>query len=197
MKPKLKILSIILGTALIPGLGGCNGDDGDAAARVTPATPPHPASAGELRAIAQLEPTQGHHARGTVRFLDEGGKVRVTADITGLAPGEHGFHIHESGDCSAADASSAGGHFNPTDQPHASRDAEARHLGDLGNLRADQRGRAQLDYIDANLSLGGPDSIVGRAIIVHAGRDDLKSQPSGDSGARLACGTIELARKNF
>jgi Cu-Zn family superoxide dismutase len=147
--------------------------------------------------VAQLEPTQGNNVRGTVTFLDEGGKVRVTADITGLSPGEHGFHIHENGDCSAPDASSAGGHFNPANQPHAARDAEARHIGDLGNLSADSNGRAKMDFVDPKLTLSGPHSIVGRAVVVHAGRDDLKSQPSGDSGARVACGTVELERKNF
>lgn len=147
--------------------------------------------------MARLEPTQGNNARGTVRFSSEGKAVRVSAEITGLTPGEHGFHVHENGDCSAPDASSAGGHFNPQNQPHGARDAEARHIGDLGNLTADSNGRAQLNYLDTKLSLSGPNSIVGRAVIVHAGRDDLKTQPSGDAGARVACGTIELERKNY
>ena len=154
------------------------------------------ASVSARQATARLEPTQGHAVRGTVRFTEEGGKVRVNAELTGLTPGDHGFHVHESGDCSAPDASSAGGHFNPTHQSHAARDAEARHIGDLGNLTADSNGRAQLNYLDPHLTLAGAHSIVGRAVIVHAGRDDLKSQPSGDSGARVACGTIELDRSN-
>jgi superoxide dismutase, Cu-Zn family len=195
MNSKFKTLSVLV-VALAMGFAGCNRET-NTQARTTAATPTHPPSASELRAVAQLQPTQGNNVRGTVRFLDEGGKVRVIAEIAGLTPGEHGFHVHENGDCSAPDASSAGGHFNPTNQPHAARDAEARHIGDLGNLTADANGRAQLDYVDPKLTLNGPNSIVGRAVIVHAGRDDLRSQPSGDSGARVACGTIELERKNF
>jgi Cu-Zn family superoxide dismutase len=145
----------------------------------------------ELSAVAQLSPTQGNKARGLVQFKNEPTGVRVTADITGLTPGEHGFHVHENGDCSAPDASSAGGHFNPTNQSHGARDAEVRHIGDLGNLVADANGQALLNYIDPKLTLTGPNSIIGRAVIVHAGRDDLKSQPSGDAGGRVACGTIE------
>lgn len=196
MKSKTKTFSVVLIAVAGMSFAGCKRDL-TPEARSTPATPPHPASASELRAIAELQPTQGNKVRGTVRFLDEGGKVRVIAEITGLTPGEHGFHVHENGDCSAPDASSAGGHFNPTNQPHAARDAEARHIGDLGNLTADNSGRAQLDYVDSKLTLNGPNSILGKAVIVHAGRDDLRSQPSGDSGARVACGTIELERKNF
>jgi len=177
-------------------LSGCSRDI-TSEARVTPAVPTHPPGSTELHAVAQLNPTQGNQARGTVRFSSEGGAVRVVADITGLTPGEHGFHVHENGDCSASDASSAGGHFNPTKQPHAARDATARHIGDLGNLTADTTGRAQLSYLDPMLTLAGEKSIVGRAVVIHAGRDDLKSQPSGDSGARVACGVIELERKNF
>ena len=196
MKTKLRILAPTFAAVAALCLAACN-RDANPGARVTPATPPHPASASELRAVARLEPTQGNNVRGTVKFLDDGGKVRVTAEITGLTPGEHGFHVHETGDCSAPDASSAGGHFNPTKQPHAARDAEARHIGDLGNLTADANGRAHLDYVDPKLTLSGPNAIIGRAVIVHAGRDDLKSQPSGDAGGRVACGTIELERKNF
>ena len=196
MKTNHRIHCTTLAAVAALVLLGCK-RDANTEARVAAATPPHPAGAYELRAVSQLEPTQGNNVRGTVKFLDEGGKVRVTAEITGLTPGEHGFHVHESGDCSAPDASSAGGHFNPTKQPHAARDAEARHIGDLGNLTADGNGRAQLDYVDPQLALSGPNSIIGRAVIVHAGRDDLKSQPSGDAGGRVACGTIELERKNF
>lgn len=184
---------------LAAALAGC-GRQPDTAAKsadVTPAVPPHPPGSSELHAIAKLEPTQGNQTRGTVQFRSEGNAVRVSVDITGLTPGAHGFHIHEKGDCSAADASSAGGHFNPTNQPHAGRDADARHAGDFGNLEADANGRAQVSFLDSKITLSGPNSIVGRAVIVHAGRDDLKSQPSGDSGPRVACGVIELERKNL
>ena len=190
-----KLLTASTAAALLTLVSGCN-RDANPQARVSPETSPQPAGSNELRAIARLEPTQGNNVRGTVRFGSEGNAVRVTAEVTGLTPGEHGFHVHENGDCSAPDASSAGGHFNPTKQPHAARDAEARHVGDLGNLVADNNGRAQLSYLDSKLTLSGPNSIVGRAVIVHAGRDDLKSQPSGDAGGRVACGAIELEQKN-
>ena len=187
--------TLFLTAASAVALTGCK--RGTSSADVTPTAPPHAPSAMATHAIARLEPTQGNNVRGTVWFSSAAEGVRVAAEIAGLAPGEHGFHIHEHGDCSAPDASSAGGHFNPTNHPHAARDSEARHIGDLGNLTADGEGRAQLNYFDPKLALTGPNSIVGRSVIVHAGRDDLKSQPSGDSGARVACGTIELERKNF
>jgi Cu-Zn family superoxide dismutase len=193
MKTKriLCVVALVLGGTVI-GLGSsCSRDAGTDDATNTSGTTTATDGSTQLRAVAQLEPTQGNKARGTVRFSSEGNAVRVTADITGLTPGEHGFHVHEKGDCSAPDASSAGGHFNPDNQPHGARDAEARHVGDLGNLTADDKGRAQLNYLDQKLSLSGPNTIIGRAVIVHAGRDDLKSQPAGDAGGRVACGAIE------
>ena len=185
---------ILIGAAAL-WVTGCK--RGTESAQVTPTVPPHAPSAMATHALARLEPTQGNTARGTVRFSSAAEGVRVTAEFTGLTPGEHGFHIHEHGDCSAPDAGSAGGHFDPTNQPHAGRDAEARHVGDLGNLTADSSGRAQLNYFDPKLTLTGRNGVVGRSVVVHARRDDLKSQLSGDSGARVACGTIELERRNF
>jgi len=149
-------------------------------------------AAASLSAQAVIEPTEGNDVRGTVRFVQEGAKVRVIADLTGLTPGEHGIHVHEHGDCSAPDGSSAGGHFNPTNQPHAGPDADARHVGDMGNIVADSAGKAHLDYVDSKIALSGPNSVVDRSVIVHSGRDDLTSQPSGDSGKRVACGVIKL-----
>jgi Cu-Zn family superoxide dismutase len=143
-------------------------------------------------AVAELAPVGDSGVRGTVTFTPAPGGILVTAEISGLTPGEHGMHVHEHGDCSAPDASSAGGHFNPTGAPHAGRDAERRHVGDLGNVRAGEGGRAQLDYVDTHLALDGPNSIVGRAVIVHARADDLATQPSGDSGDRIACGVIRM-----
>ena len=170
----------------VAGTSGCQRSATPAAS-----TPASTAAATPAAAIARLEPTQGNNVRGTVNFKAEGNGVRVTADITGLTPGEHGFHVHEKGDCSAPDGSSAGAHFNPTNQPHGAREADARHVGDLGNLVADANGRAQLNYVDSKLALSGPNSIVGRAVIVHAKADDLKSQPSGEAGGRVACGVIQ------
>jgi Cu-Zn family superoxide dismutase len=142
-------------------------------------------------AIARLSPASDSGVSGTVRFEKEGDGVRVLANIFGLSPGQHGFHIHEKGDCSAPDASSAGGHFNPSGEPHAARDATSRHAGDLGNLVAGADGHALHDFLDTGISLSGATSIVGRAVVVHAGRDDLKTQPSGVAGARGAGGVIE------
>lgn len=150
-------------------------------------------SGNESRAMARLTPTQGNEVRGTVTFTTQNQGVRVVADLTGLSPGEHGFHIHENGDCSAPDGSSAGGHFNPTDMPHGGPDSEQHHVGDLGNMTADESGNAKMDRVFSFLSLSGTNSIVGRGLIVHAGQDDLTSQPSGDAGARVACGVIEAA----
>lgn len=150
-----------------------------------------------LKAIAILYPTEGNKVSGTVTFTEVEDGVRVQAEITGLTPGNHGFHVHEFGDCSSADASSAGAHFNPTDQPHGAPDAEARHVGDMGNVEADASGAAELTYVDHNLSLTRDKlSIIGRSVVIHAKADDLKSQPAGDSGARVACGVIGLAKNN-
>ena len=179
---------------LAGGLTGCGRDTTRANSDQTPSIAQPPVSAGAM-AMATIHPTQGNNVRGTVRFVQEGKGVRVIADITGLTPGEHGFHVHENGDCSAPDASSAGDHFNPTKHPHAGRDAGERHAGDLGNITADAGGRAQLDYLDTKLTLSGEHSIVGRSVVVHAQPDDLKSQPSGNSGARVGCGTIEAKKR--
>lgn len=144
-------------------------------------------------AVASLAPTEGFEATGMVRFIDQGGQVLVQANVEGLADGRHGIHIHEHGDCSAADASSAGGHFAPQGSPHGAPGdpADASHTGDLGNLTADAGGRAQLNRPVNFLSFTGSDSILGKALVIHAEPDDLSSQPAGDAGARVACGVIQ------
>jgi len=142
-------------------------------------------------AVADLQPTQGNDVKGTVTFTEQDKGVRVVADISGLTPGEHGFHIHDKGDCSAPDGSSAGGHFNPTGKPHGAPNAEDSHVGDMGNIMADASGNAHIDKVFTKPSLHGEDSIIGHAVIVHGGRDDLESQPSGNAGPRVACGVIK------
>ena len=142
-------------------------------------------------AIAMLNPTTTNSVRGTVNFSEAKDGVRVMAHITGLTPGQHGFHVHEKGDCSAPDATSAGPHFNPGGAPHGAPDAPARHAGDLGNITADASGVAHYDRVDKHLSFDGPNSILNRAVIVHAVADDLKGQPAGNAGARVACGVIQ------
>jgi Cu-Zn family superoxide dismutase len=146
------------------------------------------------KAIAVLHPASGSQVMGTVTFTTMGDAVQVVADVTGLTPGKHGFHIHEFGDCSAADAMSAGGHFNPTHKPHGAPDSAEHHVGDLGNLEADASGKAHLDWKDKMLKFSGADSILGHAVIVHEKEDDLKSQPVGNAGGRLACGVIGVAK---
>lgn len=138
-----------------------------------------------------LYPTQGNQATGHVSFTAVSGGVHIVADLEGLTPGDHGFHIHEFGDCSAPDASSAGGHFNPSKKPHGSPNTVERHAGDLGNITADANGKAHYDRIDEVIELNGENTIIGRSIIVHAKADDFTTQPTGNSGSRVACGVIE------
>lgn len=145
-------------------------------------------------ALAVMNPTEGSKVHGTVSFAKDGKGVRITANIEGLSPGQHGFHIHEFGNCSSPDANSAGGHFNPTDMPHAGPKAEKRHAGDLGNLEADKDGVAKLEVTDDMMSMEGPLSIIGRSVIIHAKQDDFNTQPTGNSGARVACGVIGIAK---
>lgn len=143
-------------------------------------------------AVVNLKPTQGNNVTGTVQFNEVPGKVRIVADVTGLKPGKHGFHIHEKGDCSAPDATSAGGHFNPEMHKHGAPDSAEHHLGDLGNIEADATGKAHYDRTVDFLTIAvDPNTIAGKAVIVHAQEDDLMSQPVGNAGARLACGVIE------
>jgi Cu-Zn family superoxide dismutase len=144
-------------------------------------------------AVAVLHPTEGNQASGIVHFYADPGGVRVVADVQGLEPGSHGFHVHQFGDCSAPDGTSAGGHFNPENQPHGGPTDTQRHVGDLGNISADGSGAAALDVVDSFLAFSGPHSILGRGVIVHAGEDDLTSQPTGAAGARVACGVIGIA----
>lgn len=148
-------------------------------------------SSGAGRAETLLSPTKGNTASGTVVFSEAGNKLRVVAEITGLSPGPHGFHIHEKGDCSAPDGTSAGGHYNPTGKPHGNPEHAEHHAGDMPQLVADAKGVAKLvAYID-EVNLGnGEGGIVGRSVIVHATADDFKTQPTGNSGARVACGVI-------
>ncbi len=146
------------------------------------------------RAIAVIHPTEGNTVHGIVKFIQTPKGVRVIADIEGLTPGKHGFHIHEFGDCSSPDGKSAGGHFNPTNQPHGSPDSPKHHIGDLGNLVADANGKAHLDRVYPFLQLMGPMGIIGRGVIIHSGEDDLESQPTGNAGKRVGCGVIGIAK---
>ena len=156
-----------------------------AACQTTPPEPP--------RANAQLKPTKGSKAFGEATFEQVGDKVHVVIFVQGLKPGqEHGLHIHEVGDCGSGDGMSAKGHFNPHGKPHGNPGGSERHAGDLPALKANKEGRANVQVdVDGITVVPGPSSVVGRGLIVHADPDDYKTQPTGNAGARIACGVIE------
>jgi Cu-Zn family superoxide dismutase len=143
------------------------------------------------RATAKLESTKGNRAAGTVTFVERMGKVAVIAEVTGLAPNqEHGFHVHEKGDCSSGDGMSTGGHFNPDGKPHGPQDAP-HHAGDMPSLKADANGNAKAAFTLDDVTVApGAKSLVGRGLIVHKDPDDYRTQPTGNAGARLACAVI-------
>ena len=160
-----------------------------------PAAPPSPAAGTAHNAVANLAAASGSLVSGKLQVMAMGTGVHIAGDIGGLAPGStHGFHIHEKGDCSAADASSAGGHFNPTGSAHGRSDVPPHHAGDIDNIVADASGVAHVNTHVVGISLGGGGSndLAGRAIVVHAAPDDYTSQPSGNAGARIACGVITI-----
>lgn len=145
-------------------------------------------------AIAVLYPTEGNKVDGTVTFTQVTDGIKIVAHIEGLTPGKHGFHIHEYGDCSSPDGASAGGHFNPAMMPHGAPTDMNRHEGDIGNVMADSAGVAHLEWTDKIMTFSGPNSIIGHSVIVHAKEDDMKTQPTGNAGARVACGVIGIAK---
>ncbi len=144
-------------------------------------------------AVAVLIPTDDQMVSGVVTFTETAGGVRVIADIAGLPPGPHGFHLHTYGDCRSGNGALAGGHFNPGNQSHGGPADEKRHAGDLGNALADQNGNADLDMVNPLISIQGPNGVVGRSVVVHALEDDFTTQPDGAAGERLACGAIGIA----
>ena len=156
-------------------------------------TAAHPESATPevSHAVAVLKPTAGNAAAGTVRFTAVPGGVEIAADLGGLTPGQHGFHIHQYGDCSAPDGTSAGGHYNPAGVAHGNATDAQRHVGDLGNISANSDGVAAYRRIDHQIQLNGPESIIGRGVIVHE-KPDQFSQPTGAAGGRVACGAIAI-----
>ncbi len=174
------------------GLGACQPQD------TTPA--PAPTAEAEPAAVvarATLAPLGDSQVSGQVEFTVVDGRLHASGQVSGLQPdSEHGFHIHEKGDCSAADGSSAGGHFNPAQVEHGSVTGEVHHGGDMPNIAADAQGNARIDGpVSANVNVGNGDDfdIIGRGLIVHADPDDYTSQPTGNAGGRLACAVIERA----
>lgn len=193
--------SLFLASAL--ALTACNkGAEPDAApadvvaamATTPVADPAAPPEMTKPIATAQLQPTKDSTVAGTINFSLVDGQLRASGDITGLKPdSEHGFHIHEKGDCSAPDGTSAGGHFNPGSSEHGSISAAMHHGGDMPNIKADAQGNAHIDgpvASNVNVGVGDGFDIVGRGLIVHADPDDYKTQPTGNAGARLACAVI-------
>ncbi|CAN5621230.1 hypothetical protein BH23BAC4_BH23BAC4_05220 [soil metagenome] len=196
----LRVLGLLL---FLGSLTGCEADDGTARTD-TDADTTAVADGDErsLHAVARLEPAARDGARGTVTFTAQEGGVEVRYDFEGLEPGSRGFHVHEFGDCGVGEdgdpAGAAGGHFDPHDARHGPRDADRqiRHKGDFGNVDVDQDGRASGRFIDDLIRLDGANNIIGKAVIVHEGEDDLQTQPTGDAGGRAACGVIEAMDRN-
>lgn len=205
----------LIAAALALSLAACSPADdaaapaaneyGDAAAPAAEAPPAEPApptdAAGGIALAAQarvlLQPVQDSGVSGELVFDPDAGALRLHGEIRGLAAGvPHGFHLHETGDCSAPDATSAGGHFNPGNAPHGDRQTSApHHAGDMPNLMPGTDGVALVDQRLEGLQIdgGGQYDVVGRALIVHAQPDDYATQPTGNAGARIACGVVELA----
>lgn len=152
-----------------------------------------PAKTNRDRAICVIRPVGDSGVSGTLHFIKIGDDVEIRGVIEGLTPGKHGFHIHEFGDLSdAKTGKSAGGHFNPTNQPHGRQDAKQRHVGDLGNIEADKDGKANIKIRDSVIELEGANSIIGLSVVIHADADKF-TQPVGDAGARVAFGLIGVA----
>jgi Cu-Zn family superoxide dismutase len=145
-----------------------------------------------VMATAQLRATTGNNASGTVRFAQQAGKVMISGQVSGLKPNaEHGFHVHEKGDCSSGDGMSTGGHFNPGGAAHGRHGAGAHHVGDLPSLKADANGVAQFRFETSSVTLGsGAADVIGKGLIVHRDPDDYRTQPTGNAGPRLACAVI-------
>ena len=182
---------LIIATFCVAGLAACATPIAD----TSPA--PMPATSTAKEAVVRLSPASGSLVSGTLNIRPMTDGVHITGEVGGLkAGGSHGFHIHEKGDCSAADASSAGGHFNPGAQPHGRAGQGAHHAGDADNLVADARGVAKVNAHQGGVTLGGgaANDIAGRAVIVHAQADDYTTQPTGNAGGRIACGIIRVTR---
>lgn len=193
----MKGLNHLLALGLVVALSGCSYFQGENSG----SSGDEQSGAGAKTAVAELKPSKAattqptmNNVHGTITLKQQGNTVRVSGKVMGLPPNStHGFHIHEKGDLSAPDLASAGPHYNPEQHPHAGVDAPHRHAGDLGNITTDAQGTASVDVVVDNISLGGPkNDVIGKAMLVHAKQDDLKTQPSGDAGARVAGGVIEM-----
>jgi Cu-Zn family superoxide dismutase len=153
------------------------------------------AASSVAKAEGQMIPTTKTESKvkGTVYFEKTSHGMHIHGEITGLTPGEHGFHVHEFGVWSP-DGMASGGHFNPAKAKHSGHDSAKRHVGDLGNIKADDHGKAVIDIDDDQMSFEGPHCILGRGLVVHEKADDLKTDPAGNAGGRLAVAIIGVAR---
>ncbi|AQV97558.1 superoxide dismutase [Cupriavidus necator] len=188
MKQVLTPLAACIAAAV--ALAGCAGSGMTSSSAASATAAPSPGAG--ARATAKLQPKSGTDTAGTVTFQQQPGGVMMTAAITGLPPNSvHGFHVHEKGDCSAPDAMSAGGHFNPTGKPHGQMTVPDHHAGDMNNVTADASGNARVSMLLPDLTVGtGANGVIGRAVVVHKDPDDYKTQPTGNSGGRIACGVV-------
>jgi len=153
------------------------------------ATAPEPQASGAPAAYCDLSPEVLGGPTGRASFTQREGFLHIDVQLAGLSPGLHGIHVHEKGDCSDK-GMAAGGHFNPDGHMHGMAEDKNSHAGDLGNIKADAEGKADLSFDDPYLALTGPHSVVGLSLVVHADPDDMTTQPSGNSGARIACGIV-------
>jgi Cu-Zn family superoxide dismutase len=186
----MRIVPLALATCTALGIAACG--------TTPPPSPPAPPAQVAHDAVANLAAASGSLVSGRLQVMSMGADaVHIAGDIGGLAPGSsHGFHIHEKGDCSAADASSAGGHFNPAGNPHGRMDDGPHHAGDIDNIVANAQGVAHVNMHVPGVTLGtgGANDVGGRAIVVHADPDDYTSQPAGNAGKRVACGVITIVK---
>jgi Cu-Zn family superoxide dismutase len=195
----MKTISMVV-IALLTVACGRN-DDAAPATEIPPPAGDGPSAAATATAepaataAVQLAPTQGNTANGGLKISAAGTGVQISGTVQGLQPdGEFGFHFHEKGDCSAPDATSAGSHFNPTNQSHGNPQSPGHHAGDMLNVRSDAQGVAEvsIDNADVSLQTGQPNDVLGKALVMHAKPDDYTTQPSGDSGDRIACGVVAI-----
>jgi Cu-Zn family superoxide dismutase len=148
-----------------------------------------------VSATAVIHPTKGQTVAGVVKFEQTDAGCKVTWALTGLAPGLHGMHVHELGDCNCDDGKCTGGHFNPEGKKHGGPAGPERHVGDLGNVKADDKGNATGEMVDPQISLSGAHSIIGRAVVVHEKEDDLKTDPTGNAGGRFGIGVVGISKE--
>ncbi len=193
-------IALTLSLAAAVGLAACASKTAVAPAPA-PAPVPAPSASPEVKvtesyfsrtksAVATLSPSATSGVSGIVVFSGGSTSVDVHVTAAGLMPGSiHGFHVHDVGNCASADFMSAGDHFNPTHKPHGPQD-KPHHAGDMPSLIADPSGKIDARFTLEGVTLGGVDGFVGHAVILHATADNFDAQPSGNSGARVACGVI-------